>query len=148
CLDDSKTSTENDSLTAQNTLATNVECPAHLLKAKEKNLNISILLDLSDRIEEPKTIEKDVAYLSSLSKIFTNHVKTKKLVMLEDRMQLFFNPEPTSGGINEIAESLKVNFTKNTPQAELQNTEDRYSTEPLKLYSLARDDAKGNKSNY
>ena len=139
---------ENSQISAENAVATNADCPAHLLKAKEKNLNVSILLDLSDRIEEPKAIEKDAAYLSSLSKIFTDHVKTKKLVMLEDRMQLFFNPEPTSGGINEIAESLKVNFTKNTPQEMLQKTEDLYSTEPLKLYSLAQEDANGVKKNY
>ncbi len=148
CMDEPKTTNENESLTAQNTLSTNPECPAHLLKAKEKNLNISILLDLSDRIEEPKTIEKDVAYLASLSNVFTDHVKTKKLVMLEDKMQLFFNPEPASGQINEIAESLKIRFTKNTPQEMLTTTGELYSTEPAKLYALAQEDANGVKENY
>src|SRR5680860_198971 len=56
------------------------DCPAYIIKNKKDNLNISILLDLSDRIEQPKSIEKDVAYLGSLSKAFTNHIKTKKLV--------------------------------------------------------------------
>lgn len=148
CGDGSKTTNENEDLTANNPLVTSVECPAHLLKASDKNLNISVLLDLSDRIEEPKAIEKDIAYLASLSKVFTDHVKAKKLIMLEDRMQLFFNPEPTSSGINEIADDLKIQFTKNTPQEMLQETEARYSTEPLKLYTLAREDASGVKKNY
>ena len=138
----------DSSVNVKNSAPSAPNCPAHLVKEKKNNLNVSILLDLSDRIEEPKAIEKDIAYLASLSKVFTDHVKTKKLIMLEDRMQLFFNPEPTSSGINEIADNLKIQFTRETPQARLQETESLYSTEPLKLYTLAREDAGGVKKNY
>ncbi|CAM4172421.1 hypothetical protein [Gillisia hiemivivida] len=125
-----------------------MECPAYIIKNKQNNLNISILLDLSDRIEQPKSIEKDVAYLGSLSKAFTNHIKTKKLVLLEDRIQLFFNPEPSSSAINEIAENLKISFTKNTPKELIEETKTLYQNEPLKLYEFAKTDANGNKENY
>lgn len=124
------------------------ECPAYITKNKANNLNISILLDLSDRIEQPKSIEKDVAYLGSLSKAFTNHIKTKKLVLLEDRIQLFFNPEPSSSAINEIAENLKISFTKNTPKELIEETQTLYQNEPLKLYEFAKKDANGIKENY
>ena len=54
------------------------DCPAYIRKNKSENLNVSILLDLSDRIEQPKSVEKDVAYLSSLSNAFVDHIKTNQ----------------------------------------------------------------------
>ncbi|MBQ4819617.1 hypothetical protein [Aquimarina sp. MMG016] len=117
------------------------KCPKFILDQKENNLNISILLDLSDRIEEPKTKEKDSAYLSSLSKSFVEHVKHKKLILLEDRMQLFFNPEPSDEKINQIAEKLKVVFTKQTSKAKIEETLSLYADNPSELYDLAKYDA-------
>ena len=119
----------------------NNACLPYILKEKENNLNISILLDLSDRIEESKTIEKDSAYLTSLSKSFINHVKKKKLLLLEDRMQLFFNPEPSDEKINELAQSLKVVFTKETSKSQIEKTLSLYAEKPAELYHLAKDDA-------
>nr|WP_321237555.1 hypothetical protein [uncultured Psychroserpens sp.] len=116
-------------------------CPKHVLNQKEKNLNISILLDLSDRIEETKIKEKDSAYLSSLSRAFVNHVKTKKLILLEDRMQLFFNPEPSDAHINEISKKLKIVFTKQTAKSRIEETVSLYNEYPSKLYDLAKKDA-------
>lgn len=136
----------NSNLTSKQVSAP--DCPEYIRKNKENNLNISILLDLSDRIEEPKSIEKDVAYLESLSKAFTNHIKTKKLVLLEDRIQLFFNPEPSSSKINEVAENLKISFTKNTPKELIDETQNLYQSEPIKLYEFAKTDANGIKENY
>lgn len=148
CKNDHTLKGHNEAILKETTIQNKTDCPTHLLKSKTNNLNVSILLDLSDRIEESKAIDKDLAYISSLAHAFTNHVKTKKLVMLEDRMQLFFNPEPVSGEINEIAKSLKIHFTRNTPQNILKKTEILYTSEPSKLYNLAREDAKGNKQNY
>ena len=116
-------------------------CPKHILNNKENNLNISVLLDLSDRIEESKTKQKDSAYLSSLAKYFIEHVKQKKLILLEDRMQLFFNPEPSDKKINEIAKKLKVVFTKETSKARIGETLLLYGNIPSELYDLAKYDA-------
>jgi hypothetical protein len=148
CADDSKK--EKDLVQSHSiaNMEVDKECPAYIVKNKQNNLNISILLDLSDRIEQPKSIEKDVAYLGSVSKAFINHVKTKKLVLLEDRIQLFFNPEPSSSAINEIAEKLKISFTKNTPQEIIEETQTLYNNEPLKLYEFAKKDAGGVSQNY
>lgn len=119
-----------------------VKCPNYILKEKDNNLNISILLDLSDRIENPKTKSKDSAYLSSLANAFVNHVKNKKVILLEDRIQLFFNPEPSDDRINSIAEKLKINFTKETSRSQLEETLKLYSKYPSQLYNLAQEDAK------
>lgn len=121
------------------------DCPGYILKNKEKNLNISVLLDLSDRIEKKNTIQKDSAYLSSLAKAFVNHVKRKQLILLEDRMQLFFNPAPDDAKINRIAEKLKVQFTKDSHKEDLDRTVSLYSEYPSQLYGLAQKDAEVNK---
>jgi len=120
-------------------------CLEYIFKNKKNNLNISVLLDLSDRIEEVKTKKKDSAYLASLSKSFVEHVKNKKLILLEDRMQLFFNPEPSSEKINEIAEKLKIDFTSYTAKTQIEKTTSLYINEPSKLYNLAQKDAIINK---
>jgi hypothetical protein len=125
-----------ESLSGQNS-----KCPKHILKNKEQNLNVSILLDLSDRIEQPKTIGKDSAYLSSLSKAFISHVKRKKLIMLEDKMQLFFNPEPVDNKVNKIAEKLKLSFTRKTSKANLDKGIELYLNYPSQLYKHAKEDA-------
>ncbi len=117
------------------------KCPKFILDQKENNLNISVFLDLSDRIEKDKIKEKDSAYLSSLSKSFVEHVKHKKLILLEDRMQLFFNPEPSDKKINEIAEKLKVVFTRQTSKAKMEETLSLYTNDPSDLYDLAMSDA-------
>ncbi|MDO5969674.1 hypothetical protein Q4Q35_07630 [Flavivirga aquimarina] len=120
---------------------TSSNCPKYILDQKKNNLNISVLLDLSDRIEETKIKQKDSAYLSSLAKSFVAHVQHKKLVLLEDRIQLFFNPEPSDEKINDIAKKLKVIFTKNTAKDQIEETISLYKTKPSKLYDLAKLDA-------
>ena len=122
-----------------------IECLDYIAKGKQNNLNISVLLDLSDRIETPKTITKDSAYLVSLSKVFVNHIKQKKVILLADKMQLFFYPYAADPKINTIAEQLKVNFTKTTPKAQLKTTLQDYTSIPTKLYNIAKTDAKLNK---
>ena len=117
------------------------KCPKFILDQKENNLNISVFLDLSDRIENTKIREKDSAYLSSLSKSFVEHIKQKKLILLEDRMQLFFNPEPSDEKINEIAEKLKVVFTKETSKTKIAEALSLYANTPSELYDLAKYDA-------
>ncbi|MCL6296271.1 hypothetical protein [Jejuia spongiicola] len=139
CKDDSKKDAEIGEHIIKTETSSN--CPDYILKQKGNNLNISVLLDLSDRIEETKIKQKDSAYLSSLAKSFVEHVKHKKLVLLEDRMQLFFNPEPSDEKINDIAKKLKVVFTKNTAKAQIEETVSLYKTNPSKLYDLAKLDA-------
>jgi len=140
CSDDKKVEVSSKSINEATTkFASN--CPKHILNQKENNLNISVLIDLSDRIEGAKTKLKDSAYLASLSKAFVSHVKTKKLILLEDRMQLFFYPEPSDNKINEIAKKLKVGFTKETSKSKLEETTALYAKYPSQLYNIAQKDA-------
>lgn len=121
------------------------ECPSFILDNKENNLNISVFLDLSDRITRPKTIINDTENLKSISLAFTNHVKTKKLILLQDKIQLYFNPAPTNNTINSIAEKLHIEFDKNSPKAKIIDTEEFYAKQPSEIYNLALADSENPK---
>ncbi len=118
------------------------DCPSYILENKKNNLNVSIFLDLSDRITRPKTIQKDLENLQSISRAFLSHIKTKKLILLQDKMQLYFNPEPANDTINTIAEKLHIEFTKESPKADIALTEKLYASQPSTLYDLAKADSK------
>jgi len=141
CTKEKKKTLENE-VKKSNSIKLTSQCPDYILKGKENNLNISILLDLSDRIENQKIKEKDSAYLSSLARVFVDHVKSKKLILLEDKMQLFFNPEPSDSKINDIAKKLKIGFTRETSKNNLEEALKLYAEYPSQLYALAQKDAK------
>lgn len=113
-------------------------------KTKSNNLNISILLDLSDRINPEKypnkTMEfyqRDAKYISSVANAFVSHLKRKKVILLNDKMQLFFEPEPSSQEINEISNQLKCSFDRNSPKEKLSKVENLYQILPVKIYESA-----------
>lgn len=114
------------------------------------NLNISIFLDLSDRISVKKypspTMEyfqRDIGYINSVAKSFEKHVKSKKVIHINDRMQIFFDPNPLNNNINELSNSLKVNFDrKNVTKAKLDNVSADYKKKTSQIYSLAINDGK------
>lgn len=143
CAEENKKTQEKEILKIEKSIST--ICPPYISENKRNNLNISILLDLSDRIEMGNQMHKDTAYLASLSRAFISHVKKKKVLFLEDRLQLFFNPEPLNNEINEIAERLSIVFTKNTNKQRIIETQTLYDELPSKLYDLAKADAKLNK---
>ena len=73
------------------------------------NLNISVLLDLSDRIDTVKYnnpsmqfYRRDVGYLKSVADAFSNKISHKKLIHLDDKIQLYFDPEPLNPKINDL----------------------------------------------
>lgn len=115
------------------------------VKDISENLNISLLLDLSDRISPAKypnpAMEyylRDVGYINSVSEAFTNHVRAKKVMRAHDKIQLFFDPAPFNSEINKISENLKIKINKNNTSKELiSNAKKIYETDPLKIYQLA-----------
>jgi hypothetical protein len=115
------------------------------VKDTSGNLNVSILLDLSDRISPQKypnpTMEyylRDVGYINSVYDAFSQHIKGKKIMQMDDRLQLFFDPPPLNPDINSISKSLKIELNKGNVSNELlADIEKKYKSEPLKLYQLA-----------
>lgn len=119
--------------------------PEVKVKDYSNNLNISILLDLSDRINPIKypnpTMEyylRDVGYINSVSEAFTNHLNTKKVRQANDKIQLYFDPEPFNPEINRISKDLKIEINKdNITKESIKEIKDKYANEPLKIYKLA-----------
>ena len=110
-----------------------------------ENYNISILLDLSDRISLKKNpnatmeyYQRDLGYIKSVSEAFTEHLKSKRIRQIDDKMQLFFNPEPQDPEINSISEKLKISIDKNNASKELLNSlNSNYASQTSKIYESA-----------
>ena len=124
--------------------------PIKTSKSSKKNLNISILLDLSDRIDTIKNknismefYKRDVGYLESIAEAFSNKIKYKKSRQLNDKIQLFFDPEPLNPQINNLSNELKIHVTKNNGTLEYINSvNDKYSSGASKIYKQALNDSK------
>ena len=117
--------------------------------ANSKNLNISILIDLSDRIDPEKYpnpsmeyYQRDLEYIKAIKTGFIDHVKNKKVIQLDDQMQIFFNPEPSDPEINDLTKQLKVSFDKNTSKENINIIDGKYSSLPEKIYQSAIHDKK------
>ncbi len=122
------------------------QCPDFLLERKNDNLNISVLLDLSDRIELPNQQSKDSAYISSLAKAFNSHIKTKKLGLLYDKLGVFFEPVPLDRNINMMSESLKISYIRGVSKNKwMPKTASLYDSVPSQMYNLVRKGARKNK---
>lgn len=110
-----------------------------------QNINLSILIDLSDRISPKKypnpTMEyyqRDLGYIKSISEVFSEHIKGKRIRQIDDKIQVFFNPEPLNSDINSISKKLKIEFNKDNISNELINTINSvYVNESTKIYDLA-----------
>ncbi|MFF5381869.1 hypothetical protein [Pedobacter suwonensis] len=105
-----------------------------------QNLNISFLLDLSDRIDpkkNPGIYQRDLQYIRSVQKAFTNHVKGKKMLLLKDQMQVFFNPLPNIENINRLSEELKVGFYPKSNKNDFLKIDKLYTENLTKIYQRA-----------
>lgn len=110
-----------------------------------ENYNISILLDLSDRISLAKNpnptmeyYQRDLGYIKSVSEAFTQHLRSKRIRQIDDRMQLFFNPEPQDPEINSISKNLRITIDKNNASKEILNSiNTNYASKTAKIYDSA-----------
>jgi hypothetical protein len=117
---------------------------------RKDNLNISILLDLSDRIDPVKNAnpgmefyKRDLGYITSISKGFENHLRSKPIRQDNDHIQIYFEPEPLSPVINRLAKELKLSFTKdNTTKDAILKISPQYISASNEIYKLAIKDNK------
>lgn len=120
------------------------------ISTKKDNLNISILLDLSDRIDPVKHAnpgmefyKRDLGYIEAISKGFENHLRSKPIIQDNDHIQVYFEPEPLNPEINNLAKKLKLSFTKdNTTKASILEVSRQYNLASTEIYKLAMKDSK------
>jgi len=90
----------------------------------DKQLNITILLDLSDRIEptkypsKPEHFERDIEIVNYFTEIFKRDMEQKGAFMANGKMKVIFSPRPDDEEINQIASELSVDLSraKNTKE--------------------------------
>lgn len=114
-------------------------------KKPDKNLNLSIFLDLSDRIDQKKysnqTMEiyqRDLGYIKSLAEAFQEHLSNSRINGMDDQIQLLFEPEPKDAQINDLAKQMRFVFNKSTvsPKA-ISNITSTYVSCSNKIYQVA-----------
>ncbi|MEP3211155.1 MAG: hypothetical protein ABJN95_18350 [Maribacter sp.] len=115
------------------------------LSPNRENLNISVLLDLSDRINPEKypspAMEiylRDVEYLKSIAENFEAHVMNKKMIKINDKIQVFIDPEPSDNTLNKKLNTLKISFNKNNvTREEILQTCKKYDSISKLIYEAA-----------
>lgn len=112
CKKDGKTET------AEKEEQTNIETKK---TSPDNDLNISVLLDLSDRIDPEKYpspamqyYQRDIGYLLSVAKTLETHILSKKINQIDDKIQVFIDPEPSDPTLNKKIGELRYHFTKDT----------------------------------
>ena len=109
------------------------------------NLNVSILLDLSDRIsptkypnESMEFYKRDAGYIKTISNVFLENLSTKKMRQANEKIELYFEPSPSNSDINNLSKKLKFKITKDNISKEIiDEIEKSYSTYPGEIYELA-----------
>ena len=106
----------------------------------ENNLNISILLDLSDRISYKNQTAFDHGYLKHIAAIFKRHISTKRQISLDDHLRVLFEPNFNDGDINSIASKLKIIADRNLSIEKFNAIENIYDKQVKSLYDKAQND--------
>ncbi|NRD24092.1 hypothetical protein HNV10_12600 [Winogradskyella litoriviva] len=122
--------------------------PTTKLSPNRPNLNISILLDLSDRIDPVKYpnpamefYERDLGYIHSVVESFEWHLRNKRSIKIKDHIQLFIEPEPADGALNSKIQSLNMSFTKDNAKKEyIMQTSGVYDSIVKQIYQSAIED--------
>ena len=82
-------------------------------KVVEKPLNISVFLDLSDRLTrkiEPSHMSRDTAIIGYIVDYFKAHTLGPQILQSKNSIKIFFYPAPHSSDIATLANELSVNM--------------------------------------
>ena len=112
----------------------------------DKPLNISVYLDLSDRLERqmaPSQMERDTAIVNYLTEIVKNHAVSQKILPSKDRIKVFFYPTPNDSKIALLSQDLEMDLSKSQPTEKRQlllNFQEKFSTSLTKIYEATMQD--------
>ncbi|NDW12379.1 hypothetical protein D0T50_05680 [Bacteroides sp. 214] len=87
-------------------------------KQQEKQLNISILLDLSDRINPqkfpttPEHYQRDIENIKTITEFFKSNMQRLGAYKAKGKIKIFFNPPPANPTISSIASELNIDCSK------------------------------------
>ena len=84
-------------------------------KPQEKQLNISILLDLSDRISpkiNPDAQKNDIENIKTITEFFKSNMSNLGAYKAKGKIRIFFSPTPSNDNINSIVNRLIIDCSK------------------------------------
>jgi hypothetical protein len=88
----------------------------------EKQLNITILLDLSDRIKpekypsNPEHSERDIEIVNYFTEYFKQDMEQRGVFKSNGKIKVVFSPRPDDREINSIASKLKIDLEGKNPK--------------------------------
>lgn len=80
-----------------------------------KQLNISILLDLSDRINpqiNPDAQKNDIENIKTITEYFKSNMQNLGAYKAKGKIRVFFSPPPSNPNINTIVSKLNIDCSK------------------------------------
>lgn len=84
-------------------------------KPQEKQLNISILLDLSDRISpeiNPDAQKNDIENIKTITEFFKTNMSNLGAYKAKGKIRIFFSPPPSNDNINSIVDKLIIDCSR------------------------------------
>jgi len=116
-------------------------------EAEEKQMNITLLLDLSDRIDpkkhpaSPEHHERDKGAVSSVVSVFKAYMNKQGAYLAKSKIRVLINPLPKDRNINAIMEKMNIDLSemkKPADKREAFKTMDSVFSENIsKIYDLA-----------
>ena len=118
------------------------------ISSNRPNLNVSILLDLSDRIDTIKYpnaamefYKRDLGYINSVANGFELHLRNKRSIKINDHIKLFIDPEPSDKALNQKLDILNMTFTRdNAKKEKIMQVSDSYDSIAQLIYKSALKD--------
>lgn len=105
-----------------------------------KPLNISIYLDLSDRLERqmaPSQMERDIEIVKYLTEKVKVHAVSQKILPSRDRIKVFFYPTPNDSKIALLSQDLEMDLSKAQPAEKKQmllDFQEKFNSSLTKIY--------------
>lgn len=114
-----------------------------------KPLNISVYLDLSDRLMReltPSQTDRDIEIINHLIDVFISDCTTNgKIINSKNHFQVFFYPSPNNSEIATLARGLNVDLSKTdikNKKVELMEMKSRFQTNLTQIYNDAIEEKK------
>ncbi|MCM1300500.1 MAG: hypothetical protein NC250_03770 [Alistipes senegalensis] len=116
------------------------------IKPTEKQWNLTILLDLSDRIALPPTdgssisqMMRDTAVINAITMHFIKeHMGQKRIISMKDKLQVLFLPAPSDPKINQWAAELQADFEEcNKKDSLYNNLQDNFRISIRNIYKAS-----------
>ncbi len=108
----------------------------------DKQLNISILLDLSDRLErnlQPAQSKRDIQIVNTITGILQQDMQEKGAFLSKGKLRVLFKPAPRDPNVNNLAKKLNVDLSEmhNKKKKEVyDNIQTEFQTSLEEIYAL------------